>query len=722
MRLAILTLWLLSLAPVPALAIGDPDRLWRVGSGTFADKLYPTARQTLERLVARYPDDPRIPDAWLLLGKTRLAQGDLGPALDAFRRAQKFVPPPGRSQEARFWEAETLARLGRYEPARAAYETVVRSDAASPLAPDAVYGLGWLEVERDHPDAAVPWFRKLLETWPDDPHVQPVTYVLARTLVELKRYGEAAPLLTAFLAKYPAEPHAADARYLLGVARLALGDTKAGMADLRAFVAANPTHELVPDARLKIADGERRGALEGAQAAFTLKRFDQAIALARGATRSQEPDVRGSAWLLIGDAEVKRQRYAEALEAFEAADGSGASRDLIARARAGQALAHEKLRHWTEAFRLYQDVAADRSDPELARWAGEAMLALGKARLDQGDLEPALDTFRRAQRLTPQPGRSQEARYWEAESLRRLRRSAEARAAFNAVLATDAASPLAPEAVYALATLDLEQKRLEAAVARLRKLLEVWPDSPRAGDARYLLGSARLAAGDAAGMGDLRAFVTAHPSHELAPAARHTIVEALLARGDKRELAAEYRTLTASPATPEGLYDTGAVAAALGQDRQRDLAWSRLRRKFPTHELARRAALAQARAALEHKKYGEALAFARAAAASDDAATRAAAALVTGEAELALQHPTAALLAFEAAAGPGAEREIRSRALAGRGLAYEKLRRWPEALRLYQEVAASSPDGELRRWAQDRALAIKARERAPQKRPAPRSS
>ena len=754
--LALLTVWAVVLAAAPsALALRDADRLWQVGSGTFADKLYPTARQTLEHLVRRYPDDPRVPDAWLLLGKARLAQNDLGPALEAFRRAQKFRPVPGRSQEAKFWEAETLARLGRYEEARAAWDAVVRADAASPLAPDAVYGLGWLEVEYQHPDRAAPWLRKLLETWPDDPHAPAATYLLARTLVELKRYGEAVPLLTLFLEKYPGQPHAADVRYLLGVARLAQGDTRAGMADLRAFVAANPTHELVPAARLKIAEGERREALGRAQAAFERRRFGEALPLAREATHSEEPDVRGAAWLLVGDAEVRRQHYAEALEAFESADGSGASRDIITRARSGRALAHEKLGHWAEALRLYHEVAADGSDPDLARWAGDAMLALGRARLDQGDLELAQETFRRARQLTPPPGQSQEARYWEAESLLRRRRSAEARAAFDAVLASDAASPLAPEALYALASLDLDQKRPEAAATRLRELLEVWPDSPRApeatftlgrtlvelaryreavpplerfvalyprharrADGRYLLGRARLGAGDAtAGVADLRAFVAANPTHELAPAARRTIVEALLERGDKRELAAEYRTLVAArPETPDGLYEAGAVAAALGQETRRDAAWSRLRQKFPGHELARLAALAQAQAALERKRYGEALTLSRTASASDDAESRARAALVTGEAELALQHSMAALKAFEAVAGAGAGREVRSRALAGRALAHEQLGQWPEALRLYQEVLAASPDGELRQWAQDRAQAVKARRPAPQKR------
>lgn len=812
---------MLLLAHAPgAIAIEEPDRLWRVGSGALADKLYPTARQVLERFVARYPGDSRASEAWLLLGKTRLAQGDLLPALDALRRAQSFVPPPGRSQEAKFWEAETLARLDRYEEARAAYDTVVRTDAASPVAPDAVYGLAWLELAHDHPDRAVVWFRKLLEAWPTDPRVPAVTFALGRTLVDLKRYGEAVPLLTGFGGRYPGHPHAADALYLLGLTRLALGETAAGVADLRAFVAANPTHELVPAARRKIAEGvlaagnrqelattyrelmaeaparaeglydaktiaarlgrepeqkaawerlrlafpdhplTRRAALEVAQTAFKRKTYSEAVALARAAKQSDEPDVRAAALLLLGDAEIHRKRYEAALEAFEAAVGPGAGRDARFRALAGRALAHEKLEHWTEALKLYREVAAESAEPELRRWGGESVLALGKAHLTRGELPLALEAFRRARDLTPPPGQSQEARFWEAEALARLKRGDEARVAFDAVLAADAASPFAPDAVYGLASLALEQRRWEPAVARLRELLLVWPDSPhvpdatfalartlvelghyqeavpllerfvaryprqpRAADARYLLGSARLAVGQTSeGVADLRAFAAANPATELARVARRKIVDTLLQSGDRRALAAEYRTLMAAvPVTAEGLYDAGAIAAELGRAQQRDAAWNRLRQKFPNHELTRRTAVGLARAALERKKYAEAVGLARAAERSEDPETRSRAALVIGEADLNLQQYAAALQSFEAAAGPGAEREVRSRALAGRALAYEKLRRWPEALRLYQEVAASSPDTELRRWAQDRALAVKARGRSPQRTPAPTS-
>src|SRR5437773_2070141 len=145
----------------PAAAIEEADRLWLVGERAFADGLYPAARRALERFVAQYPKDARLPEAVLLLGKARLQTGDAAAALEAFKRAQMATPVPGRPQEARFWEAESLFRLKRFLDARDAYDAVVRADAAGPLAPEAFYGRAWSDLELKHTEAAVAGFRQL---------------------------------------------------------------------------------------------------------------------------------------------------------------------------------------------------------------------------------------------------------------------------------------------------------------------------------------------------------------------------------------------------------------------------------------------------------------------------------------------------------------------------------------------------------------------------------
>jgi TolA-binding protein len=427
-------LLLLLLAPDPASAQRDADRLWLVGSQAFADQLYPLARRVLERFVEGYSGDPRASEATLLLGKTRLALNELGPALESFRRAQRFTPPPGRPEEVRFWEGETLFRMRRFQEARAAYDALLADNAASPLAPDALYAYAWCELELKRPEPAVTAFRQLLEAWPAHPLAPSATYYLARTLVELKRVEEAVELLAPFQARYARHRLLLEARYLLGWSRLAAGSTDEGVLDLRAFIADYPTHELAPQARRAItgallrqgrkpelveeyralvsqspATAERlydagliaqklgrpkdaealwkrlrsefpthvlagRASLELAQGAFRRNQLKEALALAEEASESEEAEVRLEALLLVGESEIKSKRFQAALKAFEAALAieTGASA-LRFRALAGSGLAHEELRQWAEATRRYEKVATESPDQTLKQWANERL-------------------------------------------------------------------------------------------------------------------------------------------------------------------------------------------------------------------------------------------------------------------------------------------------------------------------------------------------------------
>src|SRR4030095_14354674 len=173
-------------APRATAALDEPGRLWLVGQRAFEDRLNGVARVSLERLVDRYPSDSRYGDAVLLLGKVRFAEGALEPALAAFRQARALTPPPGEPDEARFWEAETLFRMGRFDAARGAYDAVVAANPASRFATDSL----------------------------DHPPVGPATDYLARSLVDAKRYDEAVGLLRGYGERYPKSRLIPDALYL----------------------------------------------------------------------------------------------------------------------------------------------------------------------------------------------------------------------------------------------------------------------------------------------------------------------------------------------------------------------------------------------------------------------------------------------------------------------------------------------------------------------------
>ena len=421
---------LVAVSAGPAQALDEADRLMLVGEKAYEDGLYPLSRRMLERFLERFPGDKRAGEAMLLLGKARLSAGSLEAALDAFKKTEGFSPVPGKPQEARFWEAETLYRMKRFGDARAAYARVISSEPASPLLPDALYSMGWTDLELKRRDVAVIEFRRLVKEFPDHAAVPSASIQLARALIETKHADEAVALLEPFPAKYPEHRLAPEAHYYLARARLAGGDTAAGVAQLRAFARAYPGHGLAPSARrvaldTQIKEGTKkeladeyaalmaenaptaeslydagaiavaldrprdadsawgrlrrefsdhpltaRASLEQAEAAFSKKNFKDASTLGRAASKSPEDAVRGEGFLVIGESEMKLGHPAQALAAFQAAaDTPGIEPALHFRALAGTGLAHENQKQWVQAAKYYEEVAEKSPDKTLAAWA-----------------------------------------------------------------------------------------------------------------------------------------------------------------------------------------------------------------------------------------------------------------------------------------------------------------------------------------------------------------
>ena len=432
----------------PAAALDDADRLWLVGERGFADGFYPVARRALERFVSQYGKDPRLPEAVLLLGKARLKAGDAEGALEAFKRAQTLTPAPGRPQEARFWEAESLFRLKRFADARTAYDDVIKNDAASPMAPEAMYGRAWSDMELKHSETAASGFGEFLQTWPEHALAASATLQQARILADQKKTAEAIAVLQPFSTKYPGSRLTPDAQFLLGWLKTTSGDQRGGLADLRAFVAANPNHDQTTAARKLIAAGlartgdreemleaykvlmeqepataegfynasqiatrlgrpkeqeaawkrlsgdfpehplTRRVALDRANAAFKAKDWKTAGTMAERATKSDDEAVRAEAWLLVGESELKLKRYAPAAKAFETVRGlKDVDAGVRYRALAGLGLAREEQQEWKAALAAYEAVVSRSPDDTLRDWARERANAM-KSRLAKPDGAP----------------------------------------------------------------------------------------------------------------------------------------------------------------------------------------------------------------------------------------------------------------------------------------------------------------------------------------------
>jgi TolA-binding protein len=449
MVIPLAALLILGVAVAPAPALDEADRLFLVGERAVADRFYPVARRALERFVAQFPSDPRQPRALLMLGKARLALNDSQSALEAFTRAAGGLTTPADQLEVKFWQAEALLRLRRFAEARTGYEEVVRADATSPLAAEALYRVGWTELELKRPEPAITALRELLNSWPQHAQAPAATLQLARALVELKRFGEAQPVLTGFATKYPNSDLIPDAQFLLGWVKIQDGDPQGGLADLKTFVAAHPKHAQAADAQKLIAQvsgqhGTRAQMQEAytaliqdpvtaeglvsamgiarklsrpkdveaawrklrtdfpdspqtqqqaftfASEAFKQKNYKEAAALGQTAAHSDDARVRAEALLIVGESELKLKRFPQAAKAFEAV---GAVGDVEAGARyralAGLGLAREEQKEWKAALTAYEAVAGRSPDATLRDWARERVAAMKQQLKPSGTSPPA---------------------------------------------------------------------------------------------------------------------------------------------------------------------------------------------------------------------------------------------------------------------------------------------------------------------------------------------
>jgi TolA-binding protein len=433
---ALASILLAGLPASPALALEEADRLWLVGDRAFADGLYPVSRRALDRFVVEYPNDTRIAPAMLLLGRSRLALGEPEKALDAFRRLRAIATLPAQQLEGRFWEAESLYRLKQYAAARSAYDDVLGKDAASPLAPEAMYGLALCELELRRPEPAIKALRDLLNSWPEHSTAASATFYLAQALADQKKYAEAVPLLTPYATKYPKSKLVPDAQYLLGTTRLAMGEREAGLTELKAFVAAYPSHPQAAAARRRMTDSiaktgtpaqqqntysqltqpstsaenlydagviagksgkvkeqqtawarlrkefpnhplAHQAAFDLADAAFKRKEWGQAATQAKAATASEDEGLRARALLLEGESELKLSRFKDAAKSFESVERvKNLDPGDRYRALAGLGLAREQLGEIRGALQAYDAVASKSPDATLRNWARDRAAAV----------------------------------------------------------------------------------------------------------------------------------------------------------------------------------------------------------------------------------------------------------------------------------------------------------------------------------------------------------
>lgn len=401
-----------------------------------AAKAYATARQA-------QPDHRLVPEAWMgelaaleKAGQTDAAEKTAAAFLEA-------LPNHERAAEMRFWLGEFRFRRQAYAEADEAMAAFLAAAPKHKLAPEALYKRGWCARHGERHADAMTHFKALYTAWPDHPLAAEAALRAGQAAEALRKPAEAFEAYQQARKLSPASETAEQA-WLAGTAiLLTKGDTQKALETAAEFVARHPKSTLLPYAELYRAEALSR-----------LERFDEALKvyqlpLLQEAATVQEATF-GAAWCLD-----RLQRPAEAAAAYEKVAGGGKGRAVEAAYLAARA--YEQAKEFGKARQAYAGIAANEAQPE--------------ARRDEAAYREAYCA-------------------WQAKDAEGAVRS------YTSMLTQRADSPLAPQALYDLAWVLLEQDKHADAEARFRELAKRFPTNALAADVQFRLGELAYERGD----------------------------------------------------------------------------------------------------------------------------------------------------------------------------------------------------------------------------------
>jgi TolA-binding protein len=153
-----------------------------------------------EKFLAQFPDDSRVPDAYLDLGRTLRDMGAYDLALNRFYSvinstlklsAQGFEHYSLLAKTAQFEIAQTYYQAGDYVQAGKFFARVRLLDLAPSDRARAHFMVGCAQENAGDLDSAVTTLRSYLEEWPTDENVPEARYMLATALRGLNRTQDA---------------------------------------------------------------------------------------------------------------------------------------------------------------------------------------------------------------------------------------------------------------------------------------------------------------------------------------------------------------------------------------------------------------------------------------------------------------------------------------------------------------------------------------------------
>lgn len=508
-----------------------PIALYAIGFTQVEQEQYDAAAEAFELLAARYPESSYSRNIGLALAESYYELNDFERTIAEIDRRLPNLEDEAR-ERATFLLAESYNQLRDSENAIIYYRRFTESNPNSPYYRQALYGLGWNYYFQDvhqwaaehfarareghgddlaarstyyeavnerlahNPEDAIGLLELFVDRWPDHELAPEATFELAVGYYEQRRYSDAGDAFSDVVDRYPESDLVGDALYYRGNAAIAGGEFEQALADF-----------------------ERASEMDAAPA--TLKdevRFQRA-------------------WL-----QYRNDEFAEAAQSFAALHEEAGRSDEGAEALFWAAESNYQLGELDRAKQLFTQYVRTHAGGE---HVDAAHYALGWTNFKQGNYTQAvaefnqfLEVYRASETDEFVPYRT-DALLRLADSYYALKRYSEAIRTYRQV-----AEQAGDYALYQVAQAFYNSGEAFDAISAFRDLLEEYPDSEWAEEARYSLGNIFFQNQDYdQAIEEYQRLIESYPQDPLAAKAQYGIGDALFNAGRSAEAIAAYRVV-----------------------------------------------------------------------------------------------------------------------------------------------------------------------------------
>ncbi|WP_435017824.1 tetratricopeptide repeat protein [Tundrisphaera sp. TA3] len=447
--------------------------------------------------------------AWFQVGQVQAGAGRWAEAVAAFEALESASPRSALLAEARLEKAEGLIQLGRRDQAEALLQSLL-DEPAPGIAAQAADALGASQLAGGHPDQALDTLDRALAKFAGSPSGPMIRYHSAEALLALKKPDEARARFLQLAEAGPAVPWSDSAQVRAAGLALDARDIPEARRLAGGFAAKFPDSPLKADARLIDARAALAAGQPGEAIALLGEGFAadkpspataqagryylglayrannqpaEAAAILDAVAQAPENPVAADAQFMLGQGHVESGKFAEAVDALEKYLANRPNGEVADHALARIVQARIGLGQLDEAARaLERLVSAHPKSPALA----PSRLRLGEAALAAKQYDGAAEWLRLAAEGV-EPARSARARSGQGWALLQGNHPAEAATAFAALIEATPDDPLAPEAALARARALEAANQPEAAREAYAKVAQAYPKSPQAGPASLAL-------------------------------------------------------------------------------------------------------------------------------------------------------------------------------------------------------------------------------------------